>query len=132
LCNAGTGHTGRAATETTIQKGTAMNNTIEDMNKAGKDMMDGALKSSAAMTKGLQAIAAEAADYTKKSFEDGSKAMEKLMAVKTLDKAFEVQTEYAKSAYEAFVAQATKMTELMTAVAKDAYKPLEALAPKAK
>jgi phasin family protein len=109
-----------------------MMNSFEDMNKAGKDMMDNSMKSAAVITKGMQTLATEAADFTKKSFEDGTKVMEKLMAVKTLDKAFEVQTEYAKSAYEAFVAQSTKMGELVTAMAKDAYKPFEAAIAKAK
>jgi hypothetical protein len=107
-------------------------NTMEDMNKAGKEMMDTSMKSASVVAKGVQTIAAEAADYSKKSFEEGSKALEKLMAVKTLDKAFEVQAEYAKSAYEAFVTQTTKMGELMTTLAKDAYKPFEAVVAKAK
>jgi phasin family protein len=97
--------------------------------------MDNGMKSAAVLAKGFQSVAAESADFAKKSFEDGTKAFEKIMAVKTLDKAFELQTEFAKSTYEAFVAQTNKMTELMTAVAKDAYKPLEAsvtaVAPKA-
>jgi phasin family protein len=109
-----------------------MMNSIEDMNKAGKDMMDNQMKAATAVTKGFQAIAAEAADYSKKSFEDGTKTLEKLMAVKSLDKAFEIQAEYAKAAYEAMVAQTTKMGEMMTAVAKDAYKPFEAAIAKAK
>jgi phasin family protein len=103
-----------------------MMNSFEDMNKAGKDMMDNSMKSAAVVAKGMQTMAAESAEYAKKSFEDGTKAVEKMMAVKTIDKAFEMQTEYAKSAYEAFVAQTTKMTELFTSVAKDAYKPFEA------
>ena len=52
------------------------------------------------------------ADYSKKSFEDGTKVMEKLLGAKSLDKAIEIQTDYAKSAYEGFVAQATKIGEL--------------------
>jgi phasin family protein len=112
-----------------------MMNSFEDMNKAGKDMMDNGMKAAAVFTKGMQTVAAESTDFAKKSFEDGTKTFEKLMAVKTMDKAFEIQTEYAKSAYEAAVAQATKMTELLTSVAKDAYKPFEAaavaVAPKA-
>ena len=103
-----------------------MMNSFEDMNKAGKDMMDNSMKAASTVASGFQSIAGEAADYTKKSYEHGTKAVEQLMAVKSIDKAFEVQTEYAKSAYEAFIAQTTKMTEMMTAVAKDAYKPFEA------
>jgi hypothetical protein len=109
-----------------------MTNSFEDMNKAGKDMMDNGMKAASSVATGLQSFAGEAAEYTKKSYEQGTKAVEQMMAVKSLDKAFEVQADYAKSAYEAFVAQATKMTEMMTAVAKDAYKPFEAAVAKTK
>lgn len=104
---------------------------FEDMNQAGKEVMDGSLKSYSAVTKGMQTIATEATDYSKKSYEQGAAAFEKLAATKSVDKAMEVQTEYAKSAYEAFVAQATKMTELYTSVAKEAYKPFEGMVPAA-
>ena len=82
---------------------------VEDFQKFDKEQMDAANKAAATYTKNLQALAAEATDYSKKS----------------LDKAIEVQTDYAKQAYEGFVAQATKMGELYTAMAKDAMKPLE-------
>jgi hypothetical protein len=109
-----------------------MMNSFEDMNKAGKDMMDNGMKAASTVATGLQSFAGEAAEYSKKSYEHGTKAVEQLMAVKSLDKAFEVQADYAKSAYEAFIAQSTKMTEMMTAIAKDAYKPFEAAVAKAK
>ncbi len=109
-----------------------MMNSFEDMNKVGKDMMDNGMKAATTVATGLQSFAGEAAEYSKKSYEHGTKAVEQMMAVKSLDKAFEVQTEYTKSAYEAFVAQSTKMTEMMTAVAKDAYKPFEIAMSKTK
>lgn len=108
-----------------------MLNNFEDLNKSGKEMMDNSLKSYAAMTKGMQTIATEATDYSKKSYEQGAAAFEKLAGSKSMEKAIEVQTEYAKSAYEAFVAQATKMGELYTSIAKDAYKPFEGAVAKA-
>jgi hypothetical protein len=64
-------------------------------------------------------------NYSKKSFEDGTAAVERLMGAKTLEKAIEVQAEYAKSAYEGFVAQATKIGELYADIAKESYKPFE-------
>ncbi|WP_421859419.1 phasin family protein [Oricola sp.] len=100
-------------------------NTFEDANKIGKEMMDNSLKSYAAMTKSLQSIASEASDYSKKSYEQSTAAFEKLAAAKTLEAAMEVQTEYAKTTYEAFVAEATKMSELFADMAKEAYKPYE-------
>lgn len=109
-----------------------MMNSFEDMNKAGKDMMENTMKAASTVATGFQSFAGEATEYSKKSYEQGTKAVEQLLAVKTLDKAFEVQADYAKSAYEAFVAQTTKMTEMFTAVAKDAYKPFEAAVAKTK
>jgi hypothetical protein len=105
-------------------KGTMMKN-IDDMQKLGKDNMDATMRSFGAMSKGVQAIAVEVADYSKKSFEEGSAAMEKLIGAKTIDKAMEVQSDYVKSAYESFVAQATKMGELYADLAKESYKPFE-------
>jgi hypothetical protein len=109
-----------------------MTQTLEDAGKFGKEIVDNGLKSFASLSKGVQAIAVEATEYTKKSFEAGSSALEKLVAAKTLEKAIEIQTDYAKQAYEGFVAQATKIGELYTEVAKDAYKPFESLVAKAK
>ncbi len=71
------------------------------------------------------------ADYSKKAFEDSASTVEKLMAAKSVDKAMEIQTDYMKSAYEGFVAQATKFGELYADLAKDAYKPLEGMVAKA-
>src|SRR6266704_6551076 len=98
---------------------------FEDFQKLGKDNVDVAMKQLGTVSKGWQTIATEFADYSKKSFEDGSAALEKLFGAKTLEKAIEVQSEYAKTAYEGFVTQATKLGELYTDIAREAYKPYE-------
>jgi Phasin protein len=48
----------------------------------------------------------------------------------SLEKAIEIQTAYAKTAYEGFMAQATKMTELYINLAKELSGPLEKFVPK--
>jgi hypothetical protein len=98
---------------------------IEDMQQFGKDNMDAAMKSFGAFSKSVQAIAIEMADYSKKMFEQGTAAAEKLIGAKSLEKAIEVQSDYAKSSYESFVAEATKLGELYADLAKEAYKPFE-------
>jgi hypothetical protein len=103
---------------------------IDEVQKLSKDNVDATLKSFGAVSKASHAIATEVADYTKKSFEDGSKVMEKLFGVKSLDKAIEIQTDYAKTAYEGFVAQATKIGELYADLAKETYKPFETIMAK--
>ncbi len=98
---------------------------FEDLQQVSKDNVDVTLKAMGAISKGTQAIAVEVADYSKKAFEDGTAALEKLFGVKSLDKAIEVQTEYAKTAYEGFVAKASKIGELYADLAKETYKPFE-------
>ncbi|MBV8836329.1 MAG: phasin family protein, partial [Alphaproteobacteria bacterium] len=82
---------------------------FEDFQKLGKDNMDTAMKQFGTVSKGWQAIATEYADFSKKSFEEGSAAIEKLFGAKSLEKAIEIQSEYVKTAYEGFVAEATKL-----------------------
>ncbi|WP_213772917.1 phasin family protein [Bradyrhizobium sp. dw_78] len=79
---------------------------------------------------GVQAIATAYGDYTKKSFEDTKSFVEKLSGVKSLDKALEAQSEFAKSAYETFVADSQKIAGLYTDLAKQTFKPLENVAAK--
>jgi hypothetical protein len=100
---------------------------FDTIQKFSKDNVDAALKSFGAVSKGAQTIAVEAADYAKKSFEQGTATLEKLVGAKSLDKAVEIQTDYVKSAYEGFVAQSTKIGELYASVAKEVFKPYEGL-----
>ena len=103
-----------------------MMKSFEEFQSFGKDGFEAYVASSNALTKGFQAIAQEAADYSRKSFEKGTAAFEKLSASKSFDKALEVQQALAKESYESLVAQMTKMNEMYIATAKEAYKPFEA------
>ncbi|MFL5000610.1 MAG: phasin family protein, partial [Xanthobacteraceae bacterium] len=80
---------------------------LDEVQKLGKDNVEATLKSVGAASKAFQAIAAEVTNYAKKSFEDGTAAMERLLGAKTLEKAIEVQSEYVKTSYEGFVTEAT-------------------------
>jgi len=103
---------------------------VEDIQQYGKEHFDTVVASATSLQNGLQAIAGAYGDYTKKSFEDTKSFVEKLSGVKSLDKAVEVQTEYAKSAYETFVAESQKIAGLYTDLAKQTFKPLEGMVAK--
>jgi hypothetical protein len=100
---------------------------IDELQKLGTGNMDATMKSYGAMSKALQAIAAEIADCSKRSLESYAAVVEELMSAKTMDKKFEIQSEFAKSAYRAHVAHAGKVVELCVDAAKDARKPLEGM-----
>ena len=65
---------------------------FEEFQKVGKDGFDAAVKSFGEMNKGFQAIAAEVTDYSKKAFEDGTRAFEQLIGAKSVEQAVEIQS----------------------------------------
>ena len=99
--------------------------TFDNVQQLGKEQFEAVSAAAAAVTKGWQSIAAETTDYSKKSFEKSRVLAEKLIAVKKIDEAFQLQSDFAKSAYEDFIAEATKLGELYTSIAKEAFKPIE-------
>ena len=104
---------------------------FEAFQKFGKEQIEATTAAAGEFAQNLQAIAAEASDYSKKSLESGSAYIEKLAGVKKLEEAITLQQDYAKEAYDAFVARATKFGELYTKLAKDAFKPVEGAIVKA-
>jgi hypothetical protein len=98
---------------------------IDEMRKLGNDSLDASVKSFGALANSAQLIASEMANYSKKSFEEGGKAMEKLLGAKTVEQAVQVQADFAKNAYEDFVAGLTKISELYADLAKETYKSFE-------
>ena len=102
-----------------------MLNGLDDIQKQGQANFDAAVKSMGEVNKGIQEIATEVTDYSKKAFEDGTQAFEKLVGAKSLDQAFEIQTNFAKKAYDNYVAEFTKLSEMYIDLAKEAYKPVE-------
>ena len=100
----------------------------EDIQQYGKAQLDTVVASATSLQTGLQAIAGAYGDYTKKSFEDTRSFVEKLSGVRSLDRALEVQADYARSAYETFVAESQKIADLYADLAKQTFKPLESMA----
>jgi hypothetical protein len=98
----------------------------EDFQKFGQANMDTTMKMFGDMGKNFQAIAAELTDYSKKSFEDSTQTMEKLMGVKSIEQAVEIQTTFAKRAYDNYMAQMTRVGGMYQEIAKEAVKPMAA------
>jgi hypothetical protein len=103
---------------------TAATPTFEDFQKFSRDQLDAFTTASSTWSKGLQDIATESTDYSKKTFAAGTAMFEKLLGARSVESAIQIQTEFAKQAYEGFVTQATKVSELYTRVASDALKPV--------
>lgn len=98
---------------------------FEDIQKLSQSNTDTAMRMMGEWSKGWQTIATEMTDYSKRSFEEGTATFEKLLSAKTLEQAFEIQSSYAKRAYEDYMQQLSKIGALYNDFAKEAYKPVE-------
>ncbi len=117
-------------TSSSLGKRDSMMFKVEDFQNYGKEQLENAVASATTVQNGLSAIATAYGDYSKKAYEDSKSFVEKLSGVKSLDKAFEAQSEYAKTAYETFVADSQKIAGLYGDLAKQVFKPFESLAAK--
>ncbi len=97
----------------------------EDVLNQGKEQFGAAAAATTCFAKTLQTIATETADYSKKTMENNSAFMEKLLGAKSFEAAIQIQSEHWKASYASFVAQATKIGELYSNLGKEAFKPVE-------
>jgi phasin family protein len=100
-------------------------NAANDFQNIGKDNYEAMVRSYGEVNKGLQTIAKRWTDFSKQSFEDAARAWEQVLGAKSLEQAVEIQTDYAKKAYQKWVAEASKIGEIYKSAATDAYKPVE-------
>jgi hypothetical protein len=98
---------------------------LEDFQNYSKQQLEAMTALASSVSKGFQEIAVETADYSKHAFSATGEVVEKLLGAKTFESAIQIQTDYAKSAYEGFVARQTKINEILAKVASEAVKPAQ-------
>ena len=96
---------------------------FEEIQKLSKEQMEAATAAAASVTKGFQTIAAETSEYSKRSLENGSAYLEKLLSARKIEDAVQIQSDFAKTTYEGFVAQATRIGELYANLARRGVPP---------
>ncbi|MGF7161337.1 hypothetical protein FHS85_002972 [Rhodoligotrophos appendicifer] len=102
-----------------------MINGVDEIQAFGKENLEASIASATAMTKGMQTIAAECADFSVKAFEHGAQAIDKVMSAKTPEKMFEAQQNFAREAFESYVGQVNKLGEMYMSAARDCYSAFE-------
>ena len=97
---------------------------LNDANAHSKKNLEAVVASVTAATKGAEALGAQAMAFSKTSFENQVAAAKSLSAAKSVQEVVELQTSFAKSALEAYMAEMGRMTETVSASVKDSMKPL--------
>jgi phasin family protein len=97
---------------------------ITELNDHSKKNLEAVVASVTAATKGAESLGARAIAYSKKSVEDQVAAAKTLSQAKSVQEVVELQTAYAKSIYESYVAEVGKMAEAVSASMKEALAPI--------
>ena len=105
---------------------------VEQVQQATKDIGDAPTTSAHTFASSFQTIATAHADYAKKAMQDSSEFFAKLTSIKEPTKVMELQSEYAKNAYETFVVESKKLSELYADLFKQTTRPLQDLIAKSK
>jgi hypothetical protein len=93
---------------------------LQEMPALGAHAFETIAAATASATKGLQAIVVETTDYSRRSFENSRVLAEKLAGVEKIDEAVQLQSDFIKRAYQDFIAQATKVGNVYSDLAKEA------------
>jgi hypothetical protein len=94
---------------------------FDDIHDYSLGRIEAVTTATASTTKGLEAILAEALDYSKKSFERHQGFVDKLLRVRSPYELIDLQPSYAKAAYDDFSATAAKISELYSELSKQAF-----------
>lgn len=91
----------------------------------GKETAEAYVKAANAAGKGIETLHNEIYGYSKHSIEGSIAATKALMGAKSVHEAFELQTDYVKTAFDAYVGEMTKISELFVAASKETFQPLQ-------
>lgn len=99
-------------------------NSLTELNAQGKKNLEAVVESAAAAQKGAEALSQQVLAYGKKSWEENVSAAQSLSQARSVQELFELQTAWAKSATEAYLAHLNQTSETLTASLKDSFKPI--------
>jgi phasin family protein len=91
----------------------------------GKETVNAYVKAANAAGKGAETLHNELYAYSRQSIEDTLAATKAILASKSVHEAFELQTDFAKSAFDAYVGKMSKFSEIMTAATKETLEPIQ-------
>jgi phasin family protein len=94
----------------------------------GKDNAEAVLKSANLAGKGIESMNSEAFAYARKSAEESVAATKAVLSSKTIEEAFQLQSEFSKAVFETYVDQLAKFGDMALAAARHAAEPLQARA----
>ncbi|HWA01188.1 MAG TPA: TIGR01841 family phasin [Caulobacterales bacterium] len=97
---------------------------LSEASAFGKENLEAWMASAAATQKGIETLSARAVAFSKTALENHMAATKSLMTSKSVQEFVEKQSEYARSSFDAYVAELTSLSDLVSGVTKEAIKPI--------
>ena len=110
-----------ARAKTAAEKGTKF---VEELSELTKGNVEALVASGKIAAKGAEDFGAEAAAYSKASFEKTTGVFKSLATVKSPAELMQIQSEFAKSSFDSLIAESSKLTEAYVKFASDVFQPI--------
>ena len=98
---------------------------LDEMSAMAKGNVEALIASTKAATAGLETIAHQVAEFSRKSFEDTTAAARALTTVKTPNELMQLQSDFAKAQFDAAVAEMSKLSETLVKLAGEVFEPVQ-------
>ncbi len=97
---------------------------VEELADLTRGNVEAFVASSKVAAKGVEALSQDAAEFGRKSFEDASAALKSFAEVKSATDFFRLQGDFARSAFDAAVAESARVSEAVLKIAGDVAEPI--------
>ena len=97
---------------------------LSEASAFGKQNVEAWVASAAAAQKGIEAISARSVAFSKQAMENHVAATKSILTSKSVQEFVEKQNDYAKSSFEAYVAELSSFSDLFSGVAKETFQPI--------
>lgn len=99
-------------------------NAVNEFSAFHKDTVDAVIASSTTTAKSIEELNTATLAFAKKSMEDSVAAAKSMAGAKSVQELIEIQSDYTKTSLDAFLAEVNKNSDLVSAMFKDSFKPL--------
>ncbi|HEX8444258.1 MAG TPA: phasin family protein [Allosphingosinicella sp.] len=97
---------------------------MEEMTELTRGNVEALVASSKVAARGVETMTQEVADFNRRSFEQASTALKSFTEVKSAADFFRLQSDFARTQFDAMVAESSKMSEAMIKLAGEVAQPI--------
>lgn len=97
---------------------------VEELTDFNKGNIEALVESGRVAAKAAETLSQQAAETARKNFEQTTAALKSFASAKTPTELFQLQSDYARSAFDALIAETSKNSETLLKLAGDVFQPI--------